>query len=123
GVLSDSDRAALATEIEGRLQHMLGIANGKDSAGHYLYAGFQVNTQPFVADPTGATYLGDQGQVSLQVSSGRQLASSENGNAVFERIPAGNGTFTTTATVGNTGTGLLSGGQVTKLAALTGHTY
>jgi len=123
GVLSDSDRAALATELEGRLQHILGIANGKDSAGHYLYAGFQVDTQPFVVSPAGANYVGDQGQVSLQVASGRELESSENGNAIFERIPTGNGTFTTTAAVSNAGTGLVSGGQVTNLAALTGHTY
>lgn len=123
GALNDSDRASLAGELGNRLQQLIGIANGKDGAGHYLFSGFQVNTQPFVANANGATYFGDQGQVQLQVASGRQLPASENGNAVFENIRSGNGAFAALAAGVNTGTGVISGGQVINAAALTGHNY
>src|SRR5262249_41119373 len=123
GVLADSDRASIATELEGRLAHVLGIANGKDGGGHFLFAGFQSNTQPFVATPTGATYLGDQGQAVLQVASGRQLASGETGSTVCETIRPGNGTFVRPGGASTAGPGTVGGGQVVTPAAITGHTY
>lgn len=120
---SDSDRAALATELEGRMADLLGAANTTDGTGTYLFSGYKTTTQPFTQTPTGATYQGDQGQRTLQVGSARKMAISESGSAVFEANVTGNGTFVTQATTGNTGSGIIAPGAVTDTTQLTGHDY
>lgn len=120
---SDSDRAALATELEGRMADLLGSANTTDGTGTYLFSGYKTTTQPFTQTPTGATYQGDQGQRTLQVGSARKMAISESGSAVFEANVTGNGTFVTQATTGNTGSGIIAPGAVTDTTQLTGHDY
>jgi flagellar hook-associated protein 3 FlgL len=123
GSYSQSDRQALATELEGRLTDLIGLANTTDDTGGYLFSGYKSTTQPFSQTPTGATYQGDQGQRSLQVGSSRKMPISENGNAIFEAIQTGNGRFTTAAAGSNTGSGIVSPGAVVNAAQLTGHDY
>jgi flagellar hook-associated protein 3 FlgL len=120
---SDSDRAALATELEGRMADLLGSANTTDGTGTYLFSGYKTTTQPFTQTPTGATYQGDQGQRTLQVGSARKMAISESGSAIFEANVTGNGTFVTQATNGNKGSGIIAPGAVTDVTQLTGHDY
>jgi flagellar hook-associated protein 3 FlgL len=116
--LSDSDRHTLATELSGRLQELVGLANSTDGAGNYLFSGFQSRTQPFVDTAAGMGYFGDDGQRLIQVSTVRQMASSDSGADIFMRIKNGNGTFltqpaTNSVTPGpNLGTGVISAGSV-----------
>ncbi|MEG2963134.1 MAG: flagellar hook-associated protein FlgL, partial [Janthinobacterium sp.] len=124
--LKDVDRDTLARELEGRLTDLLGIANTADGAGGYLFSGYKSTTQPFSQTPTGATYVGDQGQRELQVGSARYLATSDSGATVFENNLTGNGKFTTAAATANFtrgGSGIVSGGTVTDPSLLTGHKY
>jgi len=124
--LSVANREALAVELEGRLQDLLGLANTADGTGGYLFSGYKTNTQPFTLTSTGATYYGDQGVRELQVGTGRKLAISASGSAIFESNITGNGTFLTQADPGNVGrggTGIISPGSVTDATALTGHNY
>jgi flagellar hook-associated protein 3 FlgL len=125
GSLNATDRATLATDLNGRLQELVGLANTKDATGNYLYSGFQSNTTPFVATPAGVSYFGDDGQRLMQVAAGRQIATSDSGADVFMRIKNGNGTFVTQASTApaNTGSGVISAGSVTNPAALTGNNY
>lgn len=128
GGLSATDRASLATELQGRLDDLLGLANSSDGAGGYLFSGFRSTTVPFTQTATGAQYNGDQGQRQLQVGSSRQVPISDSGSSVFENNATGNGTFKTTQSTNvnggpNTGAGIISGGAVTNAAALTGHNY
>lgn len=126
GSLSQADRESLATELSGRLQDLLGIANTADGAGGYLFSGFKATTQPFTQTATGAQYNGDQGQRELQVGSSRKVPISDSGSSVFENNPTGNGTFQTAAAAGNLargGTGIISSGAVANAAQLTGHNY
>ena len=95
GGYTQSDREALATELEGRMADLLGSANTTDGTGTYLFSGYKTTTQPFTQTPTGATYQGDQGQRTLQVGSARKMAISESGSAIFEANVTGNGTFVT----------------------------
>jgi flagellar hook-associated protein 3 FlgL len=118
-----SNREALATELEGRLTDLIGLANTADGTGGYLFSGYASTTQPFSKTPTGAAYQGDQGQRMLQVGSSRKMAISETGSAIFEAIPTGNGRFTTTAAGANTGSGIVSPGAVVDSSQLTGHDY
>ncbi|SDY10843.1 flagellar hook-associated protein FlgL [Nitrosomonas halophila] len=121
--LSDSDRASIATELRGRFEELLGLANSADSEANFLFAGFQSKNQPFVQTAAGVQYVGDQGQRLVQVSSSRQMAVGETGQAVFERIRNGNGVFVTAADAGNSGSGVISPGAVTSPAGLTGDEY
>ena len=123
--LTDADRNSIATEISGRLDDLLGLANTADGAGGFLFSGYKVTTLPFIKTATGAQYQGDQGQRILQVGSSRQLPISDSGNSVFENNITGNGTFVTAAQSAppNKGSGIVSSGSVTNAAALTGQNY
>ncbi|HEX9171216.1 MAG TPA: flagellar hook-associated protein FlgL [Telluria sp.] len=123
GALSASDRGMLATELEGRLNDLFGMANTSDSAGGYLFSGYKSTTVPFTQTATGATYHGDQGQRALQVGSARQVPVSDSGSAIFENNLTGNGRFQTLPAAGNTGSGVISSGSVVDNAQFTGHDY
>lgn len=123
GVMLQSGREKLATELEGRLADLLGVANTADGAGGYLFSGFKTTTQPFTATPTGAAYQGDSGVRQLQVSESRKVPLSASGSAVFEAIPTGNGTFQTQAASGNTGSAIISSGSVVNRPALDSTKY
>jgi flagellar hook-associated protein 3 FlgL len=88
-----SNREALATELEGRLTDLIGLANTPTAPAATCSPATASTTQPFSKTPTGAQYQGDQGQRTLQVGSSRKMAISETGSAIFEAIPTGNGTL------------------------------
>ncbi|WP_292935001.1 flagellar hook-associated protein FlgL [Noviherbaspirillum sp.] len=122
GVLDDTQRGYIATELQGRFDELVGLANAKDSVGDYLFSGYQSGTQPFTATANGAQYAGDQGTRQMQVHTGRQIDVSENGNALFEQISS-TGTFASSAASTNTGSGAISKGTVVDSTLLTGHRY
>ena len=122
GALADTERKYLANQLGNDYQDLLGLANTQDSAGHFIFGGYQNSTQPFNQTATGVNYAGDQGQRLLQVSTSRQLALNDSGDTVFQNIKTGNGTFTTAATV-QTGSGIIDTGSVTNAAAVTGDIY
>jgi len=123
GSLDDTQRSFIGTEIAGRFNDLLALANTVDGTGSYIFSGYQTSTLPFSKTSTGASFNGDQGERISQVGPQRQLAVNDNGAAVFERIRNGNGTFATDAVTTNTGTGVISTGSVTDPSALTGSTY
>jgi flagellar hook-associated protein 3 FlgL len=84
GSLSDIERGFQATELSGRFQELLGLANTRDAMGDYLFSGFQANTPAFVQTATGALYQGDLGQRLVQVDATRQMAASSPGQTVFQ---------------------------------------
>ena len=84
GVLGDSERGFQATELRGRFEELMGLANARDGVGNYLFSGFQTNTPAFIQSVTGATYQGDSGQRLMQVDTTRQMAVSNTGQSVFQ---------------------------------------
>jgi flagellar hook-associated protein 3 FlgL len=111
--LSKSEKEMLATELNGRYEELLGLANSRDGNGIYMFSGFQGATEPFSQVSFGSvTYNGDEGQRKIQISSGRQIPISENGSAIFQKIKNGNGTYSTGAATGNLGSGIISPGEV-----------
>jgi flagellar hook-associated protein 3 FlgL len=121
--LDDTQRKYIATELQSNFDELLGLANTRDAAGNFLFAGFRATAQPFNATPTGATYSGDQGQRMLQIGPSRQISLNDSGINIFERVRTGNGTFVTAAGAGNKGGGIADLGSVTDPAALTNHDY
>lgn len=83
----NEQRKYIATDLRSRFEELMGLANTRDGEGNYMFAGYQTGTRPFTVTATGADYSGDQGQRALQVGATRQLAVSDTGDAVFEKIP------------------------------------
>lgn len=116
-VLSNSDREAIAAELEVRLDDMLALANSRSGEGDFLFSGYQGATMPFArssggAPATGSTvaYFGDGGERLLQVTSSQQMAASVTGSELFMNIREGNGIFATEA-AGNNGGGAINQGS------------
>lgn len=123
GLLNDTSRQSIASDMSNRLQELVGLANSTDGSGNYLFAGYQSRTLPFAGTAAGMGYFGDDGQRLVQVSSSRQMAASESGADIFMRVKNGNGTFVTQASVANTGSGIASTGSVIDPTLLTGNNY
>jgi flagellar hook-associated protein 3 FlgL len=90
---SDLERGFIASELKTTLDGLIGLANTRDAAGNYLYAGFETDTAPFVANVSGASYVGDSNKQMLQVDSQRQMAVNATGDEVFQA--GGNDIFAT----------------------------
>jgi flagellar hook-associated protein 3 FlgL len=126
GSLADSDRQSIAQDVAGKLQQLMGYANSTDGTGSYLFGGYSDTTKPYSLSGASVVYAGDQGSRGLQVSDSRVIDVSVNGASVFDRIPTGNGVFSTSAAVANTGSGTIDAGQIASAAAMTsflGHSY
>ncbi|ACT47849.1 flagellar hook-associated protein FlgL [Methylotenera mobilis] len=90
---SDLERGFVAADLKTALEGLIGLANTKDASGNYLYSGFQTDTAPFVANATGAAYVGDTNNQSLQVDTSRQMVVNATGDDVFQA--GGNDVFAT----------------------------
>jgi flagellar hook-associated protein 3 FlgL len=90
---SNQERGYIASDLKGSLEALIGLANTQDAYGNYLYAGFKTDTKPFNATVTGATYVGDSNQQSLQVDAQRAMPVNVTGDSVFQA--GGNDIFTT----------------------------
>ena len=121
--LSDSQREFFANDLQQQFDHLVGMANSANASGHYLFSGFQGETQPFQLVNGQVQYFGDQGQRMLQVGAGRQIAVSDSGYDIFMRNRTGNGTFATSNNSANTGTGTISNGSVLSPAAWVSGSY
>lgn len=96
---SDQERGFIATDLQGSLEALIGLANTQDASGNYLYAGFQTDTKPFIPNVTGASYAGDSNQQLLQVDTQRAMAVNVTGDSVF--LAGGNDVFTTLTNIVN----------------------
>jgi flagellar hook-associated protein 3 FlgL len=123
-ILSDSDRQAVASELEARFSELLGIANSQNGEGDYLFAGHHGATMPFAlraatspAAPTSVSYFGDDGERLMQVGPAQQMSSSVAGSDLFMNIRQGNGSFLAAAGGANAssvnqGSGVIDSGSV-----------
>lgn len=123
GVLTQSDKMSMATDLRGRLEELIGLANSTDGVGNYLFSGYQGRMLPFIQTKSGIEYAADDGQRTIQVASSRQMATSDSGADIFMRIKNGNGRFSVQASDANEGSGVTSQGIVTNPAELTGESY
>jgi len=123
GALTNTDRAAIATQAVQIQNSLLSLANTTNGNGEYIFSGFAAQSQPFTLSAAGATYNGDQGQRQIQIAAGQTVADGDNGNTVFNQIKTGNGTFTVSANAGNAGSGIIGASTVSNPAAYDGGTY
>ena len=100
GAYDQSDRDAIANELEVRFDELLSLANSKDESGNYVFAGYEGETKPFVKQPDGTVnYVGDSGQRTTTVGNGVSVPTSDPGNDVFMAVPNPSGDFTANYTL------------------------
>ena len=83
--LNQSDRDAIAQQVDGIQQQILGYAN-QSFEGNYLFAGTAVNTQPFVADSSsssGVSYVGNTGVNNVEIGDGQAVPANLPGSQLF----------------------------------------
>ncbi len=84
------DRRIIAMEVRNLRDQIHHLANSRDTNGQYIFAGYKVNTKPFVADENGnIVHSGDRGIHNLQISDNQKIATSLDGADVFLRVPRG----------------------------------
>lgn len=121
--LSLTDRQNIATQLQQLQQALLGAANSQDSQGNYLFAGTASGAQPFAQSGASVSYQGNGEVNQLQISAQQSISAGDSGSSVFMNIAAGNGTFTTAAAAGNSGSASIDTGSVTNPAAWVPDTY
>jgi flagellar hook-associated protein 3 FlgL len=66
GTYNTDAREAVATELEGLRDELIGIANTRDGNSQYIFAGYEVDTKPFQKNEFGSIeYHGDEGSKSF----------------------------------------------------------
>lgn len=123
GVLSDADRRTIATELEGVLGRLVGLANSSDGAGGYLFSGGMASSAPFTQSGNSVGYVGDQTAQRIEIAQGTLLQVRFPGDVVFNRMRAGNGEFTTSIGATNTGAAWIDAGEVTDPSATQDRPY
>lgn len=119
GAMSSTDRGNMATQLTQYRDQLVQLANTTDENGQALFAGTSTTATPFVMNSsTGAvTYAGNDQQSYTAIGSGLQVASGDAGSPIFMSLPAGNGSFVSSAGSGNTGTLVVGANSVTNTAA------
>jgi flagellar hook-associated protein 3 FlgL len=112
--MGDTGHQSIVTALTSLRSQLVALANSTDTNGQYIFSGYQGATQPFqMNSATGAvTYLGDQGQRNIQVSQSLQVAGSDVGTDVFDRVTPGTQAYITQAGSGNTGTAVFAPASV-----------
>lgn len=80
---SDEDRRALGKEIEGIRANLLDLANSRDSAGRYIFSGFNTDTPAF--DENGNYQGGDEARQQT-VADGTTMQTGHLGDEIFGDI-------------------------------------
>jgi len=80
GTMSDADRQALATELQGIRDSLLDLANSKNSNGRYLFSGYKTGTEPFSKD---GSYNGGDTAMTQNVADSTTMQVGHTGRDVF----------------------------------------
>lgn len=119
-----TEREALAKEIEGLREQLFAAVNRQNSAGQGLFGGLGGSPTPFVQEfGSGSNEVRFDGQRGQKAAGDNQLPNAMDGESIWMRVPAGNGTFSIDLAAGNTGGVRSDTGQVSNPSALTGHDY
>lgn len=121
--LTAGQRQDIATQLTQQLQQLVSVGNRTDSNGNYLFSGYASSTQPFAQSGNSVSYVGADQVSQVQISENQRISAGDTGSSVFMNLKAGNGTFTTAAGTGNTGTASIGPGTVTNPSQWVPDTY
>ena len=92
GTQSPISRQAIASEMKGLRNHLLGLANTQDTNGNYMFSGSQTRTEAFATQSDGSVvYQGDQTRMSVEVGEQRKITINRPGSDAFVRVLRGSG--------------------------------
>ena len=111
--VSAEDRKIIAGEVRHLRSSLLAIANRTDGNGRALFAGQRDGVVPFSQGAGVVTYHGDDGRNRVDVAPEMAVADTDPGSEVFMRARTGDGTLRATATLSNTGSGVMQAASVT----------
>jgi flagellar hook-associated protein 3 FlgL len=95
GSSSSEDLASLSALVSNSQQELLNIANSKDETGGYIFAGFQIDKEPFVIQPDNSVnYQGDSGVRELQIAKNVMVELNQPGDTAFQNVNNAIGDFT-----------------------------
>jgi flagellar hook-associated protein 3 FlgL len=87
---ASSDIDIFAIEVEGYMDDIRGLANSRDSNGHFMFSGTMVTTLPFTKNAAGTViYNGNQTEPKLELDTGYKLPLSISGNKLAGVITRG----------------------------------
>jgi|TARA_R110002110_G_scaffold246137_1_gene462553 flagellar hook-associated protein 3 FlgL len=90
--LTNENREAIASELKGVYETMLGQANSTDGNGRYLFGGYNDSNPPFVKQGDGGVvYQGDSNAREQRVDATRLMPVADNGETIFKSVPSGAG--------------------------------
>lgn len=120
GGFNATDRQALVVQLRAARDRLLMLANTRDGAGGFVFAGQGSTGEPLSGSTTPAWSAASGEQ---RLGEGAQFAATVDGRAAFMTLPQGNGVFVTGSGAGNTGAGWIDPGDVADPAQLTGNDY
>lgn len=91
--LTPSEFKIMASEVDSRMKELLNLQNTRDSAGQYIFAGYQSSDAAYTQQGNNVVYQGDDGSVSLQISESITAQASDPGRRVFEGIATSHNNF------------------------------
>ena len=107
--LSASEYAAIASEVDTRLDELFNLVNTRNVNGDYIFAGYKTAEPAFSGDGTnGFTFDGDEGHMNIKVDDNTLIPASTSGKALFVDVKSNNNTVTTSANPNNRSTPPLS---------------
>ena len=113
--LNDTERSAIASQIEFNLQSILRAANTQDGTGQYIFSGYNTEAPAFILENDGKYhYQGSYDTTLINIGVNVDVVYGDSGFAVFGNIPTGNGTFTISPSNTNTGTVEIGSGNPTN---------
>ena len=113
GIYSLENLDTVAQELEELKEELVGLGNTRDGNSEYIFAGYDVDSQPFQVNEFGTVeFFGDKGVRELQVGSGVDAAINDSGFDLMMNLSNGNGSFNSTIGDSNTGSGVIEQGVV-----------
>lgn len=118
GAMASDDRTAFKDELISLRDGLLELANSRDEAGNYVFAGNQSDTKPFMEAIDGSMdYHGDSQSRYAQIDKSVNVKTSLPGDQLFTDVPNSYGDFRPVFSDG--ADGLIDGSKLHLLAATT----
>ncbi|MFT7387464.1 MAG: flagellar hook-associated protein 3 FlgL [Candidatus Endobugula sp.] len=103
--LSTSEYSALASEVDSRLNELVGLTNTRNANGDYIFSGYKSQSPAFSGDSvSGYQYMGDEGAINIKVDDNTFVKASDSGKGIFVDIPNAENTIITSANPNNRST-------------------
>ncbi len=100
--LSTSEYSALATEVDSRLNELVGLTNTRNANGDYIFAGYKSQSPAFSGDSvSGYQYMGDEGALNIKIDDNTFVKASDSGKGIFVDIPNAEKTIITSVNPNN----------------------